>query len=459
MFGDTIAAISTAPGEAGIAIIRVSGDNSIKIVQNIFKPYREEASLMTKSGYTLTLGWITDEDQEKLDQVLVGLMKAPYSYTAEDVVEINCHGGELVAKRILMRVIKAGARPAQPGEFTKRAFLNGRIDVSQAEAIIDLIRAKSDKALKMAVKQLEGQTSRLIYEIEEKMVQVMTLVEATIDFSDDIGGLDLTQVKRILQDQLINIDKLLKAAARAELYRRGIKLVICGKPNVGKSSLLNLITNRERSIVTDIPGTTRDIIEEHITIRGIPVRIIDTAGIRYTDDPVETIGVEKAKQALNEADIALFLLDVGSGISEEDLIIYNHLHGQKVIVFVNKEDLEEKKLTGQQLGEFFPGVPVIKGSVSADTGIADLEDAIEKMVSDGSVAIDDIETMINIRQKEALQRAELQLLDTLEQLDIIPLDCLSVDIGVVLEALGDITGKNLYETAIDQIFEEFCIGK
>ncbi|MDD3022953.1 MAG: tRNA uridine-5-carboxymethylaminomethyl(34) synthesis GTPase MnmE [Syntrophomonadaceae bacterium] len=459
MFNDDIAAISTAPGEAGIAIVRMSGCDVIEKVAGIFKPLHTSNDIRTRPSHTLTLGWIIDEQKEAVDEVLIGLMKAPRSYTGEDVVEINCHGGTLAARRCLELALQTGIRIAEPGEFSRRSFLNGRMDVSQAEAVIEVIRAKTEKGLKLAVKQLSGHNSRQVQNLEERLIYVNALLEASLDFPDEVGEPDYEEIRSILQEQLILIDKILDAAQRAEIYREGIKVVICGKPNVGKSSLLNMLLRQEKAIVTSIPGTTRDIIEDYINVHGIPVKLMDTAGIRSTEDIVERIGVERSEEVIKNADIVLLLLDVEAGITDEDTKIYEIIDKRKAIILVNKEDLEAKNISGEQLDEIFQGVKIIRGSVKEETGLEELEDSIEKMVLSGKLASDDLETMINLRQKAALLQAKKHLQETLEALGTFPLDCLGVDIWGALESLGQVTGKNLKEEIMDRIFHEFCIGK
>ncbi|MEN6327116.1 MAG: tRNA uridine-5-carboxymethylaminomethyl(34) synthesis GTPase MnmE [Syntrophomonas sp.] len=459
MFNDDIAAISTAPGEGGIAIVRLSGSEVIEKVARIFKSYYRGADILTRPSHTMTLGWMLDEQEDAVDQVLVGIMRAPRTYTGEDVVEINCHGGTLVARRCLELVLQSGVRIAEPGEFTRRAFLNGRMDASQAEAVIEVIRAKTEKGLRLAVKQLNGQNSRQVQHLEERLIYVNAMVEASLDFPDEVGEPDYTEMRGIIQEQLSLVDKILKGGQRAEIYREGINAVICGKPNVGKSSLLNALLRQEKAIVTNIPGTTRDIIEDYINVNGIPVRIMDTAGIRSTEDVVERIGVERSEEVIKNADLVLLLLDVEAGITAEDLKIYEQIDRQKAIILVNKEDLEIKNINEEQLKAIFKGVKIIRGSVKEELGLEELENSIEDMVLSGQLASDDMEIMLNLRQKNALLQAKKHLEDSLAAIGEAPLDCLGVDIWGALEALGQVTGKNLKEEIMDRIFHEFCIGK
>ncbi len=459
MANDDIAAISTPPGESGIAIVRLSGSNVIEKVSRIFKPYSPGTDIRRKKGYSLTLGWILDDEKEVIDEVLVSIMRAPRSYTGEDVVEINCHGGSLPVRRCLEVVLKSGVRLAEPGEFTRRAFLNGRLDASQVEAVIDIIRAKTEKSLKLAVKQLTGHTSRYIHCLEEDLISLNAMVEASLDFPDEVGDLDYTEAEKKLKEVLGKIERILKAGQRAEIYRDGITITICGKPNVGKSSLLNALLRKEKAIVTSIPGTTRDIIEDYINIRGIPVKLMDTAGIRITEDLVERIGVERSQQAIRDSDLIIFLLDAGEGVTDEDISIYESIENSNIIVLANKEDLEEKNISEKDLKNFFSAAKVIRGSVKEEIGLDELEDTIEKIVFSGQLGSDGQEIMINMRQKNALLKAKKHVEDALGSLRDVPLDCLGVDIWGALEALGEITGKNLKEDVIDRIFHDFCIGK
>lgn len=459
MINDDIAAISTPPGEGGIAIVRLSGPGVIDKVHQIFEPFRNQVNLCQRPSFSLTLGWIMDETGEAIDEVLVGLMRSPRSYTGENVVEINCHGGLLPARRVLERVMEMEVRLAEPGEFTRRAFLNGRMDAMQAEAIIDIIRAKSDKSMRLAMKSLSGSNSRLILQLEDNIIHVNALLEASIDFPDEVGDPDYSEIRSLLKGIVKDIDNLIRASDRAEIYRTGISVAITGKPNVGKSSLLNALLRKEKAIVTNIPGTTRDLIEDYIHIKGIPVKIIDTAGIRITDDLIEKIGVERSWEVVREADLVMFLLDNESGITDEDMDIYQYIDNSKAIVLVNKDDLAEKNITEEQIKAVFKGVPIIRISVKEDIGLGELEDTIENMVVSGEVGSDDLEIMLNMRHKKALQTARKHTKDALAVLEEVPLDCLGVDIQGALEALGQITGKNLKAEVLERIFHDFCIGK
>jgi len=457
MLNDDIAALSTPPGEGGIGIIRLSGNGIMDRVSKIFVP-ASKMDLSQRKGFTLSLGWIIDKDGSKVDEVLLGIMKAPRSYTGEDVIEINCHGGSMPIRRCLQRCLEAGLRLAEPGEFTKRAFLNGRLDLSQAEAVIDIIRAKTDRGLKLALQQLEGKTN-YIEDLEDKLLQVNAMVEASLDFPEEVGDLDYEEAASILSQVKESMDRVIESGQRNEIYRDGVKLVICGKPNVGKSSLLNALVKKEKAIVTDIPGTTRDVVEEYINVRGIPVKIMDTAGIRLTEDFVEKIGVEKSKEVIEQADLIIFMLDMAEGISREDLEIYRNIKHDRLIVLVNKEDLEEKKITSEELDTLFKGTRIVRGSVKNDVGIGELESAVEEMVLHGSIPGDGLDIMINLRQKNTLLKSRVQVESALRTFRDVPLDCLGVDIWGALETLGEISGKTLKEEVINRIFHDFCVGK
>jgi len=457
MFEDAIAALSTPPGEGGIGIIRLSGAGVIETVSEIFVTAAGR-DITQRPGYTLNLGWIIDHQGNKIDQVLLGIMRAPHSYTGEDVVEINCHGGSMPVRRCLQRCLEVGLRMAEPGEFTKRAFLNGRLELSQAEAVIDIIRAKTERGLKLALQQLEGNMG-FIEAIEDILLQLNAMVEASLDFPEEVGDLDYAEVQALLLQSQEALDQVVAAGVRNQIYRDGIKVVICGKPNVGKSSLLNALLKKDKAIVTDIPGTTRDVVEDYINVRDIPVKIMDTAGIRITEDLVEIIGVEKSKKVIEQADLLVLILDIGDGITQEDLDIYENIDQDKLIVFVNKEDLQKKRISTEELESLFAGVKVIRGSAKTDMGLEELEMAVENMVLSGNLPVDGMDIMINLRQKDALLRSRAQIASALLNLRQVPADCLGVDIWGALETLGEISGKTLKEEVIDRIFHNFCIGK
>lgn len=457
MIQDDIVALATPPGEAGIGIIRASGPDTICRISQIFDPAGHKI-LEQQPGYSLVLGWIKDTAGDRIDQVLLGIMRAPHSYTGEDVVEINCHGGNLPLRQCLQRCLEVGMRLAEPGEFSKRAFLNGKMELSQAEAVVDIIRAKTERGLKLSVRQLQGKLEDLAV-MEDQLLGLNAAVEASLDFPEEVGDIDYGQAAQILTTVREKLDRIIAAASRTEIYRDGVKIVICGKPNVGKSSLLNALLKQDKAIVTAIPGTTRDVVEDYLNLRGIPVKLMDTAGIRITEDYVEKIGVEKSKQVIENADLLVFMVDLSEGISREDLDIYSQLDKNRLIILANKEDVEPQKITDQEMVDIFGDVPLIRAAVINEAGLDALEENIERMVVGGATPGDGMEIMINIRQKDALLRCRDQVDNALDQLGQVTPDCLGVDVWGALEILGEISGKTLREDVIDRIFHDFCIGK
>jgi len=453
---DTIAAVATPIGEGGISIIRVSGNKSLEIVNKIFKGVNKN-NLIDMKSYTMRYGFIV-YGEETIDEVIVSYMKGPKSFTAEDVVEINCHGGVISTGRVLETVIKSGARLAEPGEFSKRAFLNGRIDLSQAEAVIDIIRAKTDLSMKSALSQSQGKLSREINNIREYLLNVLALIEYDVDFTEDDEEPDETvpiRVSESLKKALKDIDDLLLNAEEGKIIRDGLKLVIVGKPNVGKSSLLNALLEEKRAIVTDVPGTTRDVIEEYINLDGIPVKIIDTAGIRETEDLVEKIGVEKSKEKISEADLVILMLDVSRSLEDEDMEIIKHVEDKKYIVLLNKVDLSNE--INEKVIEDLKNMIYI--SAKTGFGLESLKDKIKELFFNGKI---DGESVIvsNTRHKEALYRAKdnsLLALESIKNGDF--LDLVSIYVTSSLKALGEITGSELEEDLVNKIFTEFCVGK
>ena len=455
---DTICAISTAIGEGGIAIIRVSGDNALSIVSKIFRP-KNGKDIKDMKTYTMRYGHIIDINSEELiDEVIISYMKGPRSFTAEDTVEINCHGGVTSTNKVLETVIKAGARLAEPGEFTKRAFLNGRIDLSQAEAVMDLITAKTELAMKSALMQSNGSLSQRIGKLNEYLLNVLALIEYAVDFTEDDEEIDSTipiRVRESLEKAHEDIEKLLKSADEGKIIRDGLSLAIVGKPNVGKSSLLNVLLKEKRAIVTDIAGTTRDVIEEYINLDGIPVKIIDTAGIRETEDIVEKIGVEKSREKIDEADLVLLVLDSSRELDKEDKEIIEAVKNKKSIVILNKIDLESK-IDNSILNNF---ENIIKISAKEDIGIDGLKNEIKNMFFSGKI---DSESLIisNSRHKQALIRAGENCNEALMRLNNNEyLDLISIFVTAALKALGEITGSELEEDLVNKIFKEFCCGK
>ncbi|MFX0549878.1 tRNA uridine-5-carboxymethylaminomethyl(34) synthesis GTPase MnmE [Hathewaya histolytica] len=454
---DTIAAVATSMGEGGISIIRISGNRALDIVEKIFRG-KSKKVIKDMKPYTMRYGCVVDKDEKSLDEVIVSFMKGPRSFTAEDTVEINCHGGVVVTNSILKEVVRAGARLAEPGEFTKRAFLNGRIDLSQAEAVIDIIRAKTELSAKSAVRQSEGKISMEISELRERLLSVIAHIEATVDYpEDDLEEVTNEKATEDLKDILSNIEELLDSAEEGKILREGLKMVIVGKPNVGKSSLLNALLREKRAIVTDVPGTTRDVIEEYINLNGVPVQIIDTAGIRETEDLVEKIGVEKSKEKIEEADLIVFMLDVSRELDDEDIEIFNYIKDKNYVVLLNKTDLNVK-MDIKSL-DFIEKGKLYKVSARTGEGIQTLKDIIKDMFFKGEINSEDI-FITNNRHKEALIRAKENLESSLNTLDeVFAIDLASIDLKNAWTNLGEITGDTLEEDIIHKIFSKFCLGK
>lgn len=456
---DTICAIATALGEGGIAIIRISGDKALDIASKIFKP-KSNDDIKNMKSYTMKYGHIYDvETNELIDEVIISFMKGPKSFTAEDTIEINCHGGVVSTNKVLETVIKAGARLAEPGEFTKRAFLNGRIDLSQAEAVMDIITAKTDLAMKSALMQSNGYLSREINKLREYMLNILALVEFAVDFTEDDEEIDPSiplKVAESLEKSINEMNSLLKSADEGKLIREGLSLAIVGKPNVGKSSLLNALLRQKRAIVTDIAGTTRDIIEEYINLDGIPVKIIDTAGIRETEDIVEKIGVERSREKIQEADLVLLVLDSSRELDDEDKEIIDSVGDKKCVVILNKIDLESK-IDENIISNFDNNI--IKISAKEEIGLGDLKNTIKDLFFSGKI---DTESLIisNSRHKQALFRALENAEMALSKVRMNEyLDLISIFVTSALRALNEITGDELEEDLVNKIFGDFCVGK
>lgn len=454
---DTIAAISTAIGESGIGIVRMSGKNSISIAEKVFQGAKvAEQSIENRK---LTYGHII-ENNKIIDEVLIALMGEPYTYTRENMVEIYCHGGIIPVKKILELLLKSGARLAEAGEFTKRAFLNGRLDLSQAEAVIDIIKSKTDKSFEVSLSQLEGGLSKKIEKIRSLLLSMIAHIEVSIDYpEEDIEEVtyeDLDRDANIVKD---GIEALLSTSDRGKILRDGLKTVILGKPNVGKSSLLNAILRENRAIVTDIPGTTRDIIEEYVNIDGIPLKIVDTAGIRDTDDIVEKIGVDKAKSIVEGSDLVIAIFDISRELSNEDLKILDLIKDKKTIVLLNKTDLPNK-YDEDYFKNYIKDTEVISTSITTGIGLDILEESIRKMFYAGDIGIKSDIVITNLRHKNQLEKALKNIENVLEDVGaVVPLDCLEVDLKNCWENLGEISGDTVGEDILDKIFSEFCIGK
>ncbi len=455
---DTIAAVATSMNASGIGIIRISGTESISIVEKIFCPAKKQKKLTEQKSYTIHYGTIV-EDGEVLDEVIVLLMRGPHSYTAEDTVEIDCHGGVYVMHQILNLVIKKGARVAEPGEFTKRAFLNGRIDLSQAEAVIDVISSQNTYALKSSIQQLKGSVQRLIKSIREKVLYEIAYIESALDDPEYISleGYPESLHKKI-KELLQEIERLLKESEQGKILREGIRTAIIGKPNAGKSSLLNALLGEERAIVTEIAGTTRDTLEEQIRLRGLTLQMIDTAGIRKTGDKIEQIGVERAKQMMEEADLILYVIDASSALDENDKEIMPLLKEKRVIVLLNKTDLQER-ITAEEVQRFLEK-PVIRISAKEEKGLSELEDKIEHMFLTGGLSWNDEVYLTNLRQKAAMEEAKASLQKVEESILLgMSEDFYSIDLMDAYEALGRIIGESVGEDLVNEIFEKFCMGK
>lgn len=455
---DTIAAIATAPGEGGIGIIRISGEKSLQVAQSIFK---SKSGKMIKDYNARTLIYGTVVDNEKvIDEVLVAYMKGPNSYTAEDVIEINCHGGFISVKKILELILSKGVRLAEAGEFTKRAFLNGRIDLSQAEAIIDVIKSKTDMAHEVAQGQLEGSLAKKIKDLRMNVTEVLAHLEVSIDFAEeDVEEITYQTLEEKALELRNEIKKLYDTAESGKILRDGLKTVIVGKPNVGKSSLLNSILGENRAIVTDIAGTTRDVIEEFVNIKGIPLKIVDTAGIRETEDVVEKIGVEKSRESFSTADLVIMVLDASRKLSEEDMEILESLKNKKTIVLLNKMDLEPQ-IELEKIEEFVNSEDIIKISALKHQGIEELQDKIEAMVYHGSVKNSSNLMITNSRHKDALFKAYESINDAISAIEQrMPYDFIEVDFKNIWDYLGYINGDTVREDLLDTIFANFCIGK
>jgi tRNA modification GTPase len=455
---DTIAAIATALGEGSIGIIRVSGSEAIDVVDKL---YKGKNKLSTVDSHSFNYGHIIDpESRDVIDEVFCAVMKAPRTYTGENVVEIQGHGGIVAIQRILRLVLSHGARLAEPGEFTKRAFLNGRIDLSQAEAVIDVIRSKTDAAMKVAMKQVEGQLSKKIRALRQKMVEMLAHIEVTIDYPEhDVEDVTIQHV--ITEGDLVveEIDRLLAGATTGKILREGLKTVIIGKPNVGKSSLLNALSRTNRAIVTDVPGTTRDILEEQINLRGIPLNIIDTAGIRETEDIVEKIGVERSRSALEEADLVLFMVDASRPLNETDRELLAAVQPYPTIVILNKLDLprvlELKELRAQAEGK-----KIVETSVATGEGLEELERAVEDLFLSGGIEGKEGTYVSNARHVGLLERGRREMAEALESARMgMTLDLVAVDIRDCWMSLGEVTGEAIGEDLLDQIFSQFCLGK
>ena len=455
---ETIAAAATAMSSSGIGIIRISGEDAFSVMEKIFRPHNRNKNMAGQPSYTVHYGTIVD-GEEVLDEVLVLLMRGPHSYTAEDTVEIDCHGGRLVMQRILDLVMRSGARPAEPGEFTKRAFLNGRIDLSQAEAVMDLIQSRNKMALKSSVSQLQGSVRQQIEKLRSRILYETAFLEAALDDPEHIS-LDgyAEKLYKTVEEIEGEIEKLLKSSENGRILREGIKTVILGKPNAGKSSLLNVLLGEERAIVTEIEGTTRDVLEEQLQLGDLSLLLLDTAGIRSTEDIVEQIGVERAKKQAEDADLILYVADSSRPLDESDEEILDLLKGKKALVLLNKSDLESA-ITPQMM-EKRTNHKVLLISAKEEQGIRELEEEIRSLFFQGELDFNDEVLITNVRHKTALQRAKVSLSMVMDSIQNgMPEDFYTIDLTDTYQALGTILGEEMGEDLINEIFGKFCMGK
>ncbi len=458
---DTIAAISTPMGEGAIAIVRLSGDEAVAIADKIFRSPGGK-SLTTKATHTIHYGHLVDpKTNEVVEEVMLSLMRGPKTFTREDVVEINCHGGLVSVNRVLKLVLTNGARLAEPGEFTKRAFLNGRIDLSQAEAVMDLIRAKTDRAMNVALGQMDGKLSRLIGDLRQALLETLAQVEVNIDYPeyDDVEEMTVPVLVEKCTWVRNEIMKLLQTSSQGKILREGLSTVILGRPNVGKSSLLNSLVQENKAIVTDIAGTTRDIIEEYVNVRGVPLRLVDTAGIRETEDIVERIGVERSREALRGADLILFVLNYADELTAEDERLFETIKTMDYIVIVNKTDLPQK-IDIARVKELAGGHRIVTTSLLQEEGITELEEAIAALFFEGQIEAGDLTYVSNVRHIALLHQAQATVEDALAAAQAgVPVDMVQIDVTRTWEILGEIIGDTVQESLINQLFSQFCLGK
>lgn len=456
---DTITSISTPMGEGAIGIVRLSGPQAVEIGDKLYKGKKPLAEV---DSHTINYGHIIDpETNETVEEVMISVLRAPKTFTREDIIEINCHGGILTINRILELTMTHGARMAEPGEYTKRAFLNGRIDLSQAEAVMDFIRSKTDRASKVAMNQIEGRLSDLIKRQRQSILEILAQVEVNIDYPeyDDVEDATteflLQQSKNIKQE----INQLLETGAQGKIMREGLSTVIVGRPNVGKSSMLNNLIQDNKAIVTEVAGTTRDVLEEYVNVRGVPLRLVDTAGIRDTEDIVEKIGVERSRKALSEADLILFVLNNNEPLTEDDQTLFEVIKNEDVIVIINKTDLEQR-LDVSELREMIGDMPLIQTSMLKQEGIDELEIQIKDLFFGGEVQNQDMTYVSNSRHISLLKQARQSIQDAIDAAESgIPMDMVQIDLTRTWEILGEIIGESASDELIDQLFSQFCLGK
>ena len=456
---DTITSISTPMGEGAIGIVRLSGPQAIEIGDTLYKGKKKLAEVDT---HTINYGHIVDpETNETVEEVMISVLRAPKTFTKEDIIEINCHGGILTINRILELTMTYGARMAEPGEYTKRAFLNGRIDLSQAEAVMDFIRSKTDRASKVAMNQIEGRLSDLIKGQRQSILEILAQVEVNIDYPeyDDVEDATteflLEQSKNIKEE----INRLLETGTQGKIMREGLSTVIVGRPNVGKSSMLNNLIQDNKAIVTEVAGTTRDVLEEYVNVRGVPLRLVDTAGIRNTEDIVEKIGVERSRKALSEADLILFVLNNNEPLTEDDQTLYEVIKNEDVIVIINKTDLEQR-LDMNEVKEMIGDMPLIQTSMLKQEGIDELEIQIRDLFFGGEVQNQDMTYVSNSRHISLLKQARHSIQDAIDAAESgVPMDMVQIDLTRTWEILGEIIGESASDELIDQLFSQFCLGK
>lgn len=456
---DTITSISTPMGEGAIGIVRLSGSRAIEITDKLYKGKKPLAEV---DSHTINYGHIVDPDtNEVVEEVMVSVLRAPKTFTREDIVEINCHGGILTINRVLELTMTAGARMAEPGEYTKRAFLNGRIDLSQAEAVMDFIRSKTDRASKVAMNQIEGRLSDMIKRQRQSILEILAQVEVNIDYPeyDDVEDATTEFLLEKSEEIKSEIDRLLATGTQGKIMREGLSTVIVGKPNVGKSSMLNNLIQDNKAIVTEVAGTTRDVLEEYVNVRGVPLRLVDTAGIRETEDIVEKIGVERSRKALSEADLILFVLNYNEALTEEDVKLYEVIKNKDAIVIVNKTDLEQH-LDLDEVRDMVGDMPVIETSMLKQEGIDQLEEQIRDLFFGGEVQNQDMTYVSNSRHISLLKQARHSIQDAIDAAEAgIPMDMVQIDLTRTWEILGEIIGASASDELIDQLFSQFCLGK
>ena len=456
---DTIAALVTAVGESSVGIIRISGPEAVKIAAKI---YQGKSDLLTADTHTIHYGYVYDwKHDKKIDEALFMLMRGPRSFTGEDVVEVQCHGGMVVLKQVLQLILLSGARLAEQGEYSKRAFLNGRLDLAQAESIMDIVQAKTDKGVDLALSQLQGNLSGMVKTLRADLLELIAFIQADIDYpDDDIERLTMEQQQERILNLKMQVNAVLKNAQKGKMIRDGLKVVIAGKPNVGKSSLLNALLGQERAIVTDIPGTTRDVIEEYINLNGIPLKIVDTAGIRETDNVVEQIGVDKAQQFVKNADLVLYVVDAVQGLTEQDEQMMADIHNQPVIYLLNKSDMGISDAIRQQLNNAVGNAPVLEISAREKIGLEQLEEKITDLFFAGTLEVSNDIMVTNVRHIQILEESLAHMDGFLNGIMMgLSVDFLVIDLQNAWEKLGKITGETVEEDLLDQIFSKFCLGK